>query len=156
MDMILEYLYCCQYTTNDQLLDLFEDLAMKRQKCPISNKIQNYGDDYHKLYLDVLKHFRKKDDSNRPESPIVKNWASIRKKALKDLILKNFIIEVKNTYEFGKETMENLHRELMIGLNFKNINDRNIIIQHNKIVDIIGLNLSKNSFSWDFDIHCFN
>ena len=154
--MILEYLYCCQYTKNDQLLDLFEDLAMKRLKCPISNKIQNYGNDYHKLYLDVLKHFRKKDDSNRPESPAIKNWASIRKKASKDLILKNFIIEVKVKYNFDDCTTKNLQRDLMIGLNFKNINDKNIIIRQSKIVNIVGLNLSTNSVSWDFDIHCFN
>jgi hypothetical protein len=153
---ILEYLFCCQFTTNDKIIDLLEDLATKKRKCSLNNKINTYGDNYHKLYLDVLKIFKIKDTININENKVIKNWSSIRKKAVKDLILKNFIIEVKNNYNFNETNMNNLKRDLKIGLNFKNINDKNIVLKNGKIVNIIGLNLSTNQYNWDYDIYSYN
>jgi hypothetical protein len=152
----LEYLFCCQFTTNDKIIDLLEDLATKKIKCSLNNKLNIYGDNYHKLFLDVLKTFKIKDTVNTVETKVIKNWSSIRKKALKDLILKNFIIEVKNKYKFTDIIMNNLKRDLTIGLNFKNINDKNIVIEDGKILNIIGLNLSTNKYSWDYDIFSYN
>lgn len=153
----LEYLFCCQFTTNDKIIDLLEDLATKNLKCPLNNKIQTYGHDYHKLYNDILKYFNIKDTiNNTKDDKVIKNWSSIRKKAIKDLILKNYIIEVKNKYKFDDNTVNNIKRDLMIGLNFKNINDKNIVIKDNKIESILGLNLNINSYSWDYDIFSFN
>lgn len=152
----LEYLFCCQFTTNDKIIDLLEDLATKKRKCPLNNKIDTYGDNYHKLYVDVLKTFKIKDIVNTNETKVIKNWSSIRKKALKDLILKNFIIEVKNQYNFNETSMNNLKRDLTIGLNFKNINDKNIVLKDGKILNIIGLNLSMNKYSWEYDIFSYN
>jgi hypothetical protein len=152
----LEYLFCCQFITNDKIIDLLEDLATKKRKCPLNNKIDTYGDDYHKLFLDVLKTFKIKDVANTGETKVIKNWSSIRKKALKDLILKNFIIEVKNQYNFNETNMNNLKRDLTIGLNFKNINDKNIVLKDGKILNIIGLNLSTNKYNWGYDIFSFN
>jgi len=155
-DYFLEYLFCCQFTTNDNIIDLLEDLATKKQKCALSNKLQNYGDNYHKLYLDVLKYFKLKDITNNDEKIDIKNWSSIRKKSTKDLILKNFIIEVKYSHNFDDTTTSNLKRDLMIGLNFKNINDKNIVIKNNKIISILGLNLNNNSYTWDYDIYSYS
>ena len=152
---ILEYLFCCQFTTNDKIIDLLEDLATKKQKCLLSNKIKLYGDDYHRLYLDVLKYFKLKDIGNCYDNKIIKNWSSIRKKALKDLILKNYIIEVKYKYNFEDSTTNNLKRDLMIGLNSKIVNDKNIVIKNNKISTIVGLNLDINTYSWDYDIFSY-
>lgn len=233
---ILEYLFCCQFTTNDKIIDLLEDLATQRQKCSLSNKINSYGNDYYKLYIDVLKYFKikKKDtppfhhqettsvehsglrpESDRKEHPasrvasgtstvveratkgsdspstwnpsevgcfsesrhafgvdrgqreqndsnyyensinnknIIINWSSIRKKTLKDLVLKNYIIKVKYDFEFDENTTNNLKRDLIIGLNFKNVNDKNIIMKDNKILKIVGLNLALNAYSWDYDV----
>ena len=151
----LEYLFCCQFTTNDKIMDLFEDLATKRRKCPLSNKLKTYGEDYHSLYIDVLKFFKMKDTTINNENKIIKNWSSIRKKTLKDLILKNYIIEVKYKFKFDEIITNNLKRDLMIGLNFKNVNDKNIIIKDNKICSITGLNLSINSYSWDYDVFSY-
>lgn len=153
---ILEYLFCCQFTTNDKIIDLLEDLATKKQKCPLTNKLKTYENNYHKLYTDVLKCFKIQDITNIQEDKNIKNWSSIRKKTLKDLILKNYIIEVKYKYKFDETTTNNLKRDLMIGLNFKNVNDKNIIIKDNKISTILGLNLSLNSYSWDYDIFAYN
>jgi hypothetical protein len=155
--MYLEYLFCCQFTTNDEILDLMEDLATKKQKCLLSNKLQSYGDDYHKLYIDVLTLYKIKDTINSDQSKkSIKNWSSIRKKSVKDLILKNYIIEVKYKYSFDDTTIRNLKRDLMIGLNFKNINDKNIVLKNNKIITILGLNLSINSYKWDYDVFSYN
>lgn len=148
----LEYLFCCQYTTNNKILDLLEDLATNRKKCNITNKLRLYGDDYHKLYIDVLKFFKVKDSQDLTPNKTMKTWSSIRKKAVKDLILKNFIIEVKYKYNFDEATTNNLKRDLMIGLNFKNVNDKNIVLKDNKIETIIGLNLTTNEYNWDYNV----
>ena len=29
----LDYLFCCQFTTNNNIIDLLEDLATKKRKC---------------------------------------------------------------------------------------------------------------------------
>ena len=152
--MLLEYLFCCRYTANNNVLDLLEDLANRRQKCPLNNKLESYGDDYHSLYKDVLKYFKIRDE-RRQTTIEIKTWSSIKKKTTKDFILKNFIIEVKIMYNFDDLTTFNLKRDLMIGLNYKNINDKNIVIKKNKICKIIGLNLSTNSYSWDFQVFNF-
>jgi hypothetical protein len=153
---ILEYLFCCQFTQDHKIINLLEDLALKRQKCTLNNKIKSYGDDYYKLYQDVLKHFKIKNTKNSEIALTnIKNWSSIRKKAIKDLLLKNFIIEVKFKYEFDDSTINNLKRDIMVGLNFKNINDKNIVIEENKIVMIKGLHLSKNSYNWEYEIFSF-
>jgi hypothetical protein len=151
--LIVEYLFCCQFTTNDIIIDLFEDLATKRQKCPtITNKIKSYEDNYYKLYLDILSYFKVKETFNNSNNLNIKSWSSIRKKSLKDLILKNYIIEVKQKYNFDATTTNRLKKDLMVGLNFKNINDKNIIISNNKISKILGLSLSTNSYNWSSDI----
>lgn len=215
-DLILEYLFCCQYTNDNKIIDLLEDLATKKKKCSLNVKI--YNNDYYTLYMDVLKHFKRNkktiqksssgsleeadswvelgkerksasrrkiaeesqvrpsDDNTRVldnrkakmrkvrdlsegseegQTLVIKNWSSIRKKVVKDLVLKNFIIEVKNKYHFTEETTNNLKRDLTIGLNFKNINDKNIIITDNKITSITGLQLSHNKYEWQFDIKVF-
>ena len=149
----LEYLFCCQFTTDNAIIDLLEDLAVQRQKCPtITNKIKYYGENYHKLYVDVLNYFKIKEDLKNSKIINIKNWSSIRKKSLKDLILKNFIIEVKHKYNFDDATMNKLNKDLMVGLNFKIINDKNIVIKDNKIVEISGLTLNTNNYRWSSDI----
>ncbi|ADO00531.1 hypothetical protein WIV_gp187 [Wiseana iridescent virus] len=152
----LEYLFCCQFTTNEKIIDLLEDLATKKRKCVLTNKLSTYKNNYEELYTDVLKSFKIKDTGNKDKITTIKNWSSIRKKTIKDLILKNYIIEVKYKYNFDEITTNNLKRDLMIGLNFKNVNDKNIIIQDNKICSIVGLNLSINNYTWDYDIFTYN
>jgi len=153
---LLEYLFCCQFTSNNAIIDLFEDLATQRLKCSITAKIKSYEDDYYRLYVDVLKHFKIKDVATSQDKHFITNWSSIRKKALKDLILKNFIIKVKSDYNFDENTTNNLKRDLAIGLNFKTVNDKNIIIKDNEIDSIKGLNIGLNTYCWDYDIFLFN
>jgi hypothetical protein len=153
--MILEYLFCCEYTTNDKIIDLLEDLATYKQTCPLTNKITSYHNNYYKLYKDILKHFKIKDDDDFCTRETVEYWSSIKKKVTKDLFLKNFIIDVKNTYSFDEDTINNLKRDLKIGLAYKNINNKNIIIENNKICKIEGLILTTNSYKWSIDISNF-
>jgi hypothetical protein len=153
---LLEYLFCCQFTTNNNVIDIFEDLATQRLKCPTTTKLKSYEEDYYRLYVDVLKHFKIKDVPASQDKHSITNWSSIRKKALKDLILKNFIIKVKRMYNFEEETTNNLKRDLVIGLNFKTVNDKNIIFKDSEIDSIKGLNLGLNTYSWDYDVFLFN
>jgi hypothetical protein len=149
----LEYLFCCQFTTNEQILDLLEDLAMKRQQCHrINSNLTKYGTDYRTLYSDVLKYFNISHASSKQQpTAVFKNWSSIRKKHNKNLILKKFIIDVKNTYNFDTDTIFRFNRDLMIGLSFKTINDKNIVMRDSKIIRIQGLHLTINDYRWDFD-----
>ncbi|AHL67593.1 hypothetical protein DH26_gp100 [Chloriridovirus anopheles1] len=157
-DLIVEYLFCGQFAKDHQVIDLLEDLATKKQKCSLN--VKNYGEDYYKLYMDVLKHYKLKKSSTtktvQQENLIIKNWSAIRKKAVKDLVLKNFIIDIKNKYKFTEETTTNFKKDLSVGLNFKNINDKNIIISNNKIVAISGLHITTNHYEWTFDLKTFN
>jgi membrane-associated HD superfamily phosphohydrolase len=147
--LILEYLFCCQFATEDHIIDLLEDLATKATKCPITQNLESYGTNYHKLYVDILEYYKMKTVKKSTKINVIKNWSSIRKKTLKDLVLKNFIIEVKSNYKFDEITTKNLKRELTIALNFKNVNDKNIIMENNKISKILGLNIGINTYNWD-------
>ena len=149
---LLEYLFCCQFTTDNKIIDLLEDLATLRSKCPINTKIETYGDNYRKLYVDVLKHYKLKDGGNVKESNVITNWSSIRKKALKDFIIKNFIIRVQSAYKFEEKTVRSLKRDLAIGLNYKTVNDKNILMKDGEIAGIVGLNLGVNSYRWEYEI----
>lgn len=151
-NIYLKYLYCCKFTTNNKIKDLLEDLAIRNIKCSLSNNLESYKDNYYKLYLDVLKYFKVKESIKNKDIKPIKSWASAKKKITKDLVLKKYIIHVKYMYQFDDKTVDRLIRDLMIGINLKNINDKNIIFEDNNIVKIIGLNLYTNSYSWDFDI----
>jgi hypothetical protein len=158
---IIEYIFCCQFTTNNKILDLLEDLATRKQKCTLTLSLTKYrahpeGVGYHKLYCDILKLYKIKDTVDQENGPIVNKWSSIRKKAMKDLVLKKYIIEVKNAYEFSEETATRFKRDLATGLNFKNINDKNIHIQNSKITHIDGLILYKHGYEWNFNIKAYN
>lgn len=159
-DLHLEYLFCCQYTENDKILDLLEDLATKKKKCSLNPRLSDkYCDNYKLLFHDVLKLFKIKDSPKQPHFLIpIKTWSSIRKKTIKDLIRLNFVLAVKEQHNFDDKTLKRLNRDIVIGIGLKNINDNNIVIEANKIVRIEGLILETNSFRWadGFDVHLYN
>lgn len=152
--IILPYLFCCKFTTNEKILDLLEDLATKKQKCPsINNNIHKYGTDYELLYNDVLKYFK---TSTRIKKRCTieerKTWSCIRKKQDREITLKKYVVKVKNQFNFDDLTTTRLYREIMTGIHFKTVNDRNISMSNSEIAEIKGLRLSLNRFDWDFDI----
>ena len=148
--LILPYLFCCQFASSEEIKDLLEDLATGKQVCKLTPKLDTYGDNYNRLYDDVLKHFAVCLNKPSIESGVtIKNWSSIRKKSVKDLLLKNYIIHVQQKYMFDNNTINNFKRELMIHLNIKKIGDKHIIIENNKIVVIKGIKLSTNTYSWN-------
>lgn len=150
--ILLSYLFCCKFTQNDQILDLLEDLATKKQKCPpINSNLEKYGSNYHLLYSDVLRYF-KMSARDKPNRVAYKNWSSIRKKRIKEVVLKKYIFKVKNTFCFDDQTLERLSQQIMTGIHFKTVNDKNIVMFNCEIAEIKGLNLSINHFTWDFDI----
>lgn len=169
---IVEYIFCCQFTTNNKILDLLEDLATREQKCVLTASLAKYRTaaanpkepalnsqtslGYYKLYCDILKLYKIKDTLDPENGSTVNKWSSIRKKALKDLVLKKYIIEVKNKYAFSEETATRFKRDLATGLNFKNINDKNIHIQNSNITHIDGLTLYKHGYEWNFNIKAYN
>jgi hypothetical protein len=147
--LILPYLFCCQFASSEEIKDLLEDLATGKQVCKLTPKLDTYGDDYNRLYADVLKHFTVCLNPLQGCGVTIKNWSSIRKKSVKDLLIKNYIIYVQQKYLFDNNTINNFKRELMIHLNIKKIGDKHIVIENNKIVAVKGIKLSINTYSWD-------
>jgi hypothetical protein len=149
--LLLPYLFCCQFANSEEIKDLLEDLATGKQGCKLTPKLSTYGDDYKRLYIDVLKHFDISGEDQHTKSGVtIKSWSSIRKKSVKDLLLKNYIIRIQQQYFFDNNTVNNFKRELMIHLNIKKIGDKHIIIENNNIVVIKGIILSKNSYTLTF------
>ena len=150
---ILDYLFCCQYTTNEKIIDLLEDLATKKRRCLLTNKLKNYDENHHKLYIDVLKYFKVKDTiSHNKEDTHINSWSLIKRKVDKDLLLKNYVVTVKHKYNFDDDMAKKLKRDLMIGLSLKTINEKNIVVRNGKISSIVGLHVTQNTYTWDFNI----
>jgi hypothetical protein len=145
----LDYLFCGQFTQNPTVLDLLEDLALnrKRMKKPENKEM---------LYNNVLKCFKVKNtNQTNVKSQVYLTWSSIRIKAIKEMKIKNFIIKIKSEKNFDNITIEKFVSDLNTGLNFKTINDKNIVLLNNEIDNIVGLQLHDKSYSWSFNLQTF-
>ena len=67
------------------------------------------------------------------------SWVQIRKKNIQDLILDNFIIEMKNKHGLSLSEMKRLHSRINMCLLFKTILPRDIEYSNGKIHSIKGV-----------------
>jgi hypothetical protein len=152
VEFILDYLFCCQYTTTEKIIELLEDLATKKRRCLLTNKLKNYDENYHQLYLDVLKYFKVKDVLPSIKKTKVNTWTMIKKKVDKEILLKNFVVMMKHRHNFDDDMAKKLKRDFMIGLSLKNINEKNIVVENGIVTKILGLHCTSKKYTWDFDI----
>jgi hypothetical protein len=84
------------------------------------------------------------------------NWTSIKKKSIKDNIIENFIIEMKNKYELSLSTCKELNSVIQLGLIFKSIGPKEITYEDGKITKIEGIEFKRNMFSVTKDLYDYD
>jgi hypothetical protein len=169
------FLECIQYTTDSFWETIFEDLSYgqaphgtyinKNYLC-CNYRIEKKNPEI--LYNDIYNLFSKKlgllskNDKNKKKidfQNIVeelksnrKTWSKIRKKNIKDLIIENYVINMKKKYSLSIKTSRNLLSKIYIGLIFKIISVKDINYYDGKINDINGITFAENQIIFKRDI----
>jgi len=164
------FIYCLKYLENDLFWkNIFEDLIYG--KTPLGffiNKDIIYtdkkDDSFPLTYLsqnfehfckDLISFFSQKIKSVKLIHTNIKiqNWASIRKKAIKDMLVESFVLKMKYQHDLTIEQTRYLKSILLIAILFKILNINDIIIEHNCIQSIKGIVITKNKI--DLSNHLF-
>ena len=180
------FLECFEYTTDSFWENIFEDLSYGKcpygtyinknflccnykdkefsYKIEKKNPLQLYTDIYNlfakKLgLLSSRDKLKKKLDFNNIEEELKFNknkWTDIRKKNIKDLLIENYVIDMKNKYSLSNKQSKNLLSSIFIGMIFKVINIKDICYNDGKINDINGIQFEKNKIIYDKNIYDFD
>ena len=168
------FLECCQYATDTFWINIFEDLAYGKTPygtyiskdfvcCNYKNKEfsykiekkdpeQLYNDVYNLLakklgLLSVRDKLNKKIDFNNIEEDLKntrKSWNNIRKKNIKDLLIENYVINMKNKYKLSVSHSRKLISTIFIGLIFKVFSVKDINYNNGVIESIDGITFEDN------------
>lgn len=179
------FLECCQLIDDTFWKNVFEDLAYGKCPygtyinkdffcCNYKNKEFSYKIEkkdpeilYNDIYtllvkkLGLLSHkdkIKKKIDFNNIEEEIKeyrKSWSNIRKKNIKDLLIENYVIDMKNKYELTVKKARNLLSLIFVGMVFKVILVKDIIYEDGVITNINGISFKKNEIVLERDIYDF-
>jgi len=177
------FLECCQYTNDIFWENIFEDLAYGKTPygtyiskdflcCNYKDKefsykiekktsIQLYNDIFSLLHkklglLSPRDKIKKKIDFHNIEEEIKesrKNWASIRKKNIKDLLIENYVIDMKNKYCLTMNQSKYLLSVIFIAMIFKVITVKDIKYENGKIEHIEGIDIKKKKITLLRDIY---
>ena len=82
-----------------------------------------------------------------------KNWNSIRKKNIKDLLIEEYVITMKNKYFLSVKQAKYLLSIIFIGLIFKVFTVKDIKYQDGKILSINGIDFKKKNIILKRDIY---
>jgi hypothetical protein len=168
------FLECFEYTTDSFWENVFEDLAYGKTPygtyinknflcCNYKNKEfsykiekkdseQLYNDVYNLLakklgLLSVRDKLNKKIDFNNIEEDLKntrKSWNNIRKKNIKDLLIENYVINMKNKYKLSVSHSRKLISTIFIGLIFKVFSVKDINYNNGVIESIDGITFEDN------------
>jgi hypothetical protein len=177
------FLECFQYTTDSFWENVFEDLAYGKTPygtyinknflcCNYKNKEfsykiekkdpeQLYNDVYNLLakklgLLSVRDKLNKKIDFNNIEEDLKntrKNWNNIRKKNIKDLLIENYVINMKNKYKLSVLQSRKLISTIFIGLIFKVFSVKDIKYDNGVIESIDGITFEDNKVVLERNIY---
>lgn len=180
------FLECFEYATDSFWENIFEDLSYGKcpygtyinknflccnykdkefsYKIEKKNPLQLYTDIYNlfakKLgLLSSRDKLKKKLDFNNIEEELKFNknkWTDIRKKNIKDLLIENYVIDMKNKYSLSNKQSKNLLSSIFIGMIFKVINIKDICYNDGKINNINGIQFEKNKIIYDKNIYDFD
>jgi hypothetical protein len=179
------FLECCELIDDTFWKNVFEDLAYGKCPygtyinkdffcCNYKNKEFSYKIEkkdpeilYNDIYsllvkkLGLLSHkdkIKKKIDFTNIEEEIKeyrKSWSNIRKKNIKDLLIENYVIDMKNKYNLTVKQARNLLSLIFIGMVFKVIVVKDIIYEDGVIKNINGISFKKNEIVLERDIYDF-
>ena len=79
-------------------------------------------------------------------------WSSIKKKSTKDSLIENFIIEKKKIYDLSEKQVKTLQKQINLGLIFKTISHKDIILKNGRIEKINDLDFFKKDFKFNRDL----
>lgn len=174
---------CCQYADDTFWVNLFEDLAYGKTPygtyisknflcCRYKNKEFSYKldrKDSLKLYNDIYKlltvklgilskkeKVKKRVAFHKTEARIKhfrQNWANIRKKNIKDLLIERYVVDMKKKYNLTIKQAKNLLSVIFIALVFKAITSKDIDYFDGKIQHIEGIEFVKEKIIVTRDIY---
>jgi hypothetical protein len=177
------FLQCCQYTNDVFWENVFEDLAYAKTPygtyinkdflcCNYKDKEFSYKiekKDPKQLYEDVYDllarkfgllsqrdKLKKKIDFYNIEEEIKegrKNWSSIKKKNIKDLLIENYVIDMKNKFCLSLKQARYLLSIIFISMVFKVITIKDIHYSNGKIENIEGIQIKKKEIILERDIY---
>ena len=78
--------------------------------------------------------------------------SSIKKKSTKDSLIENFIIEKKKIYDLSEKQVKTLQKQINLGLIFKTISHKDIILKNGRIEKINDLDFFKKDFKFNRDL----
>ena len=179
------FLECCEFIEDTFWKNVFEDLAYGKCPygsyiskdffcCNYKNKEFSYKIEkkdtqvlYNDIYdllvkkLGLLSHkdkIKKKVDFVNIENSIKeyrKNWSNIRKKNIKDLLIENYVIDVKNKHALSIKQARNLLSLIFIGMVFKVITVKDIMYEDGVIQNIEGISFKDKEIVLERDIYEF-
>ena len=179
------FLECCEFIEDTFWKNVFEDLAYGKCPygsyiskdffcCNYKNKEFSYKIEkkdtqvlYNDIYdllvkkLGLLSHkdkIKKKVDFVNIENSIKeyrKNWSNIRKKNIKDLLIENYVIDVKNKHSLSIKQARNLLSLIFIGMVFKVITVKDIMYEDGVIQNIEGISFKDKEIVLERDIYEF-
>ena len=82
-----------------------------------------------------------------------KKWTNIRKKNIKELLIENFVIDMKNKYSLSLKQVKYLLSIIFIGMVFKVINAKDINYKDGVILNIEGITFKKKEIILLKDIY---
>ena len=177
------FLECLQFINDAFWENIFEDLAYGKTPygtyinkdflcCNYKNKEFSYKiekKDPKTLYNDIYSLLGKKlgilsirDKTNRQidfqniENELKecrKNWANIRKKNIKDLLIERYVLNMKNKYSLSYKQAQTLLSTIFIGLVFKVISVKDIKYSDGNITEIDGISFSNKEFKFEKNIY---
>lgn len=165
------FLECCNFTDNIFWENIFDNLAYgdspygtyiskdflccnyKNKK--FSYKIENknssiiYTEVYNLLknklgLMSKLERNNKRLQMDNNLNIKKETWNSIKKKNIKSLLIEQYVIRMKNMYKLSIKKSKYLLSLIYICLLFKVVTNKDIIYENNLILDIKGIEISKN------------
>lgn len=168
------FLEACQYVKDTFWKNVFEDLAYGHTpygtyitkgflRCNYKDKEFSYKIDTvnpEKLHTEVynLLHeklgllsdkdkLKKKHDFYNLEQDTHKTWATIRKKNIKDLLIENYVVEMKQKHGLSVSQTRYLLSTIMLCLIFKVITAKDIQYKNGQIEHIDGIDITRKKIS---------
>jgi hypothetical protein len=85
-----------------------------------------------------------------------KSWNTIRKKNIKDILLKKFVISMSQEFDLSKKQSQYLLSLLYLSIVFKIISQKDINFVNGKIISINGFSFDKGEVIYNKSLFCFN